>query len=268
MKQKHQTRPLAAGPKCIWKWRWDKYHTSNLWPGTKGKLEISLSSFPHLSPMQLFLTITLWPSSLKRGLKWKAKSWPAFRSTVILKNRNRRPSSNSHPTIFNMIFNDIRPTFPWPPKPQSHHLLLWIGVDSSNNGDQHFVMNSILKLMIVRDTLCTKNKRKLFSFSLCVCLCVCNVCLSVCHAHQTSLRCRWGSRRGSRSGTWPTSSWCWLRRGPGRLGGLSSRPCGSTCRWLSRPCWVGLRLTCWQTYAEIDMTIFQPCDLNTRVGLQ
>lgn len=263
MKQKHQTRPLAAGPKCIWKWRWDKYHTSNLWPGTKGKLEISLSSFPHLSPMQLFLTITLWPSSLKRGLKWKAKSWPAFRSTVILKNRNRRPSSNSHPTIFNMIFNDIRPTFPWPPKPQSHHLLLGIGVDSSNNGDQHFVMNSILKLMIVRDTLCTKNKRKLFSFLyVSVCVCVMSVCLCV-----TLTRLLWGADGGAGVGPgaglgqpppdvgWGEGQEGWVGCPPGHVGPPADGCPGHVGLGWGWPVGKHMQKLMWQYFSHVTLTL-------------
>lgn len=60
--------------------------TSKFCPGTNGKCCSSLSSLPHFSPMQLFLTISFLPPSLKRGLKWKAMSRAVARSTVILIN--------------------------------------------------------------------------------------------------------------------------------------------------------------------------------------
>lgn len=60
--------------------------TSNGCPAVKGKLpERSLSSFPHFVLMQLFLTIVFLPPSLKRGLKWNARSCADDRSTVTLK---------------------------------------------------------------------------------------------------------------------------------------------------------------------------------------
>lgn len=78
----NQTAPLTSQFLLMW----NEYLTSNGCPGTKGKFCSSLSSLPHFCPMQLFLTITLFPPSLKRGLKWKARSFAVFRSSVILKN--------------------------------------------------------------------------------------------------------------------------------------------------------------------------------------
>lgn len=72
-----------------------KYLTWNGCPSTKGNLVSSLSSRPQILPMQLFLTITFLPFSLKRGLKWKARSRDVAKSTAILSDNTEKHGSTS-----------------------------------------------------------------------------------------------------------------------------------------------------------------------------
>lgn len=72
-----------------------KYLTWNGCPSTKGNLVSSLSSRPQILPIQLFLTITFLPFSLKRGLKWKARSRDVTKSMAILSDNTKKHGSTS-----------------------------------------------------------------------------------------------------------------------------------------------------------------------------